>query len=44
MIVVWSFVSLVGYYRRFVEGFSIIDASLTQMTCLDVPSEWVEDF
>jgi len=28
-----SFLGLVGYYRRFIEGFSKIALSLTQLTC-----------
>ena len=32
-----SFVGLVGYYRRFIEGFSKIVASLTQLTRKDQP-------
>nr|KYP56789.1 hypothetical protein KK1_003036 [Cajanus cajan] len=32
-----SFVSLVGYYRRFIEGFSKIVAPLTQLTRKEQP-------
>ena len=32
-----SFVGLAGYYRRFIEGFSKIMASLTQLTRKDQP-------
>jgi len=35
-----SFVGLAGYYRRFIEGFSKIVASLTQLTCKDQPFAW----
>ena len=35
-----SFVGLAGYYRRFIEGFSKIVASLTQLTRKDQPFTW----
>ena len=36
-----SFVGLVGYYRRFIRGFSKIVASLTQLTLKDQPFAWI---
>ena len=38
-----SFVGLVGYYRRFIEGFSKIVAHLTQYTRKDHPFAWTEN-
>ena len=37
-----SFVGLVGYYRRFIKGFSKIVAPLTQLTRKDQPFTWTD--
>jgi len=37
-----SFAMLVGYYRRFIEGFSKIAAPLTQLTRKDQPFAWTD--
>jgi len=37
-----SFLGLVGYYRRFVEGFSKMVSPLTQLTRKDQPFSWTE--
>ena len=38
-----SFLGLVGYYRRFVEGFSNIVSPLTQLTRKDQRFFWTEE-
>ena len=38
-----SFLGLAGYYRRFVNGFSIIAAPITRLLRKDVKFEWTED-
>ena len=37
-----SFMSLAGYYQRFVKDFSKIETPLTQLTWKNVPFEWNE--
>ena len=39
-----SFLGLAGYYRKFVEGFSRIEAPLTKMTRKDVKYDWVDAY
>ncbi|GBG90218.1 hypothetical protein CBR_g50397 [Chara braunii] len=37
-----SFLGMTGYYRNFVENYSIVAAPLTDLTRLDTPWEWTE--
>ena len=37
-----SFLGLAGYYRKFIEGFSRIEAPLTKMIRKDVKYDWVD--
>ena len=37
-----SFIGLVGYYRKFFEGFSKIASPLTKLTRKDVKYDWVD--
>jgi hypothetical protein len=38
-----SFMGLVGYYQRFVEGFSKIEKPITTLQCKGVRYEWIEE-
>ncbi|GJS96575.1 putative reverse transcriptase domain-containing protein [Tanacetum coccineum] len=37
---VWQFLGLVGYYRRFIEGFSLISKPLSKLTQKNKKYEW----
>ncbi|XP_052110137.1 uncharacterized protein LOC127741507 [Arachis duranensis] len=38
-----SFLSLAGYYRRFIKGFSQLALPLTKLTCKDTPFVWTPE-
>ncbi|GBG92781.1 hypothetical protein CBR_g57131 [Chara braunii] len=38
-----SFLGMTGYYRTFVKNYSIVAASLTDLTRLDTPWEWTDE-
>ena len=38
-----SFMSLAGYYRKFIEGFSKIAKPITNLQCKGVKYEWTEE-
>jgi hypothetical protein len=38
---IWSFLSLVGYYRRFIEGFLKISKPMTELLEKDKKFEWM---
>ncbi|XP_040967953.1 uncharacterized protein [Gossypium hirsutum] len=38
-----SLLGLVGYYRQFVEGFSLIAIPLTKLLCKGVPFKWTDE-
>ena len=40
---VQTFLSMVGYYRRFVEGFSKLSLSLTKLLCKDSKFTWTQE-
>ncbi|KAK8708454.1 hypothetical protein V6N13_059494 [Hibiscus sabdariffa] len=40
---VWSFLSLAGYYRRFVKGLSTLASPITKLLRNDVPFVWSEN-
>jgi len=39
-----SFMGLTGYYRRFIERFSIIVVSMTQLTKKEVKFKWFKKY
>ena len=38
-----SFLSIVGYYRRFVEDFFKLVVPITQLTCKNTKLEWSKE-
>jgi hypothetical protein len=41
---IWSFLGLMGYCRRFIEGFSIIASPLTKLTRKEVKFIWSKEY
>ena len=39
-----SFLGLAGYYRRFVEGFSMISSPLSKLTRKHAKFEWIDEY
>ncbi|KAA3461022.1 DNA/RNA polymerases superfamily protein [Gossypium australe] len=40
---IWSFLDLTGYYRRFMDEFSLIAAPLTKILCKNAPFLWTDN-
>ena len=39
-----SFLGLAGYYRQFIQDFSILAAPVTQLTRKKIPFVWTDDY
>jgi hypothetical protein len=39
---IWSFLGLVGYYRRFIENFSKISKPMTELLKEGIPFKWLD--